>query len=62
MIIVRSTLQAVNYTLVDIAANELQINENSRTMQKQINENVEKTNQAFSQTIPLIATNQHIVP
>jgi hypothetical protein len=45
MTLVRSTLQTVNYTSVDIAANELQINENSRTMQKQVNENVEKTNQ-----------------
>ncbi|PNF43974.1 hypothetical protein B7P43_G00917 [Cryptotermes secundus] len=61
MTVVRSTLQTVNYTLVDIAANELQINENSRTMQKQVNENVEKTNQAFSQTTLLIATNQHMI-
>jgi trehalose-6-phosphate synthase len=57
--VVRSALQTVNYTLVDIATNELQLNENSRTVQKQINENVEKTNQEFSQTTLLIATNQH---
>jgi hypothetical protein len=31
-----------------------------RTMQKRINENVEKTNQGFSQTTLLIAANQHM--
>jgi hypothetical protein len=36
--VVRSTLHTVTSTLVDIAANELQINENLRTMQKQVNE------------------------
>jgi hypothetical protein len=30
-------------------------------MQKQINENAEKTNQAFSQTTLLIAINRHII-
>jgi hypothetical protein len=47
MTVVRSTLHTVNSTLVDIAANELQINENLKTMQKQVNENVEKTNHSF---------------
>jgi hypothetical protein len=60
MAVVHFTLQAVNSTLVDIAANELQISENLKTMQKHINENLEKTNQAFSQTTLLIATN-HII-
>jgi hypothetical protein len=54
MTVVRSILQTVNYTLVDIAANELQMNENLRTTQKHVNENAEKTNQAFSQTILLL--------
>jgi hypothetical protein len=30
-------------------------------MQKQINENMEKANEAFSQSTPLIATNQLII-
>jgi hypothetical protein len=61
MTVVRSTLQTVNYTLVDIAANELKMNENLRTTHKQVNENVEKTNQGLSQTILLIETNQHMI-
>jgi hypothetical protein len=61
MTVVRSTLQTVNYTLVDIAANELQMNENLRIIQKDVNENAEKTNQAFWQTTLLIATNQHMI-
>jgi hypothetical protein len=61
MNVVRSRLQTVNYTLVDIATNELQIRENSRTMQKQTNKNMEKTNQAFSQTALFIATNKHMI-
>jgi hypothetical protein len=39
---VHSTLQAVNSTLADIAANELQISENQNTKQKQMNETGEK--------------------
>jgi hypothetical protein len=54
-------LHTVNPTLVDIAANELQINEKLKTKQKQVNENVEETNQEFSQTTLLIATNEHMI-
>jgi hypothetical protein len=61
MTVVRSTLQTVNYTLVDIAANKLQMNKNLRIMQKHVNENAERTNQAFSQTTLLIATNPHMI-
>jgi phage shock protein A len=61
MTVVRSTVQAVNYTLVDIVANEMHLNENLREMQKQIYEHVEKTSQALSQTTLLIVTNQHMI-
>jgi hypothetical protein len=61
MTVVRSTLQTVNSTLADIATNELQISENLNAMQKQIIENGDKTNTAFSQTTLLIATNQHMI-
>jgi hypothetical protein len=50
MTAVRFTLHTVNSTQVDIAANELQTNKNLKTMQKLVNENMEKTNQAFLQT------------
>jgi hypothetical protein len=60
MIVVRSTSQMVNSTLPDITANELQLRKNMKEMQRQINENGEKTIQAFSQTTLSVATNQHM--
>jgi hypothetical protein len=35
MNVVRSTMNTINSTLADIAANELQINENLKTIEKQ---------------------------
>jgi hypothetical protein len=61
MTVVRSTLHTIDCTLANIAAHELQLSENLKTVQKQMNEDVEKANQAFSQTTLLIATNQHVI-
>jgi phage gp45-like len=59
--VAKEQMTVVRSTLVDIAAKELQVDENLRTIQKQINGNVEKTSQAFSHTTLLIATSQHMI-
>lgn len=61
MIVVHSSLQTVNFTLTDVAANKIQLSKNLNVIQKQITENREKTRQAFSQATLLIAVNQHMI-
>jgi hypothetical protein len=61
MIVVHSSLQTVNFTLTDVAANKIQLSKNLNVIQKQITENREKTRQAFSQGTLLIAVNQHMI-
>jgi hypothetical protein len=60
MIVVRS-LQTVNFTLADVAANEIQLNDNPNVIQKHVAENGEKTSQILSQAILLSAVNQHMI-
>jgi hypothetical protein len=47
MTVVPSILHMINSALVSIAANELQLGEKLTTMQKEMNENLEKANQAL---------------
>jgi hypothetical protein len=61
MIVLRSSLQTVNFTLADVAAKEMQLNDNPNVIQKQVAENGEKTSQAFSQAILVSAVNQHMI-
>jgi hypothetical protein len=58
-IVVRSSLQTVNFTFADVAANEMQLNDNLTVIQKQVAENRERTSQVFSEAILLSAVNQH---
>jgi hypothetical protein len=61
MIVVPSSLQTVNFTLADVAANEMQLNDNLNVIQKLVAENREKTSQVLSQAILLSAVNQHMI-
>jgi hypothetical protein len=61
MIVVRSSLQIVNFTLADVAANEMQLNDNLNVIQKLVAENGEKTSQVLSQAIVLSAVNRHMI-
>jgi hypothetical protein len=61
MIVVRSSLRTVNFTLADVAANEIQLNDNLNVIQKLVAENREKTSQVLSQAILLSAVNQHMI-
>jgi vacuolar-type H+-ATPase subunit I/STV1 len=46
MMVVRSSLQTVNFTLADVAANEIQLSENLNIMHKHITENGGKKNKS----------------
>jgi stress response protein YsnF len=61
IIVVRSSLKTANFTLADVAANEMQPNDNINVIHNQVAENGETTSQAFSQAILLSAVNQHMI-